>query len=164
MSYATPNDMTTYFDERAIRDLASDTGKPCEDLANDVKLLAILTAASGEVDASLTVANQYTPTQLGALTGGALELLKELTCALAFGRLLRRRPGNQHEETYKASAQWALDLLEELRKGHRVFGGATEQQSAGLVSITGPTAVTFGRLNLIRDRTDIFPARRIYTP
>lgn len=164
MSYATANDLIAYFDERVIRDLLSDSGEPVASLTGDAKLTAILSSASGEVDRALTVANQYTASDLANLAGSALDGLKEIVCSLAMGKLLRRRPGSDHEETLKGCVEWAENELEKLRKGQRVFGGSEAQKEAGAVGISGPTAVRFQQMGLMRDKTNFFPRRRVYTP
>jgi hypothetical protein len=161
---ATVADMLSFFDRNTIADLLSDTGTPAEDLPSNAVLLQLLSAARGEVELSLTVAEQYSSADLDGLTGYAADVEKKLECTICLGNLLTRRPGSDHEEVFESHIEWAQDILEKLRLGQRVFGGAVAQQAAGLVSVVGPSSFDTDRLHLITRHTNFFPHRRPYTP
>ena len=165
MAYADAADLLARFDERIIADLASDTGEPVGDITNDMKVDAALDDASGKVDSALTVATIYTPTELTALEGGSLALLKRITCELAMVFLIRRRQENMGNEELNQIGVQAEEYLDRLRKGERVFGGSEAQQGAGLPTIDGPSVAQYTRMNLIPDRTrNFYPLRGTRLP
>jgi phage gp36-like protein len=161
MVYATSSDLIIRYDKQTIADLLSDTGTPVADgnLATDSKLLAILTAASGRVDAAVMVSDNYTSEELAALTGNSLALLKDIVCDLAMVRLLRRRPEKFGDEGTVAAFKEAEEYLDRLRRGERLFD-VTSHKEAGLPTVDGPTANDYANLNLIPDRTKHFYPRR----
>ncbi len=167
MAAAAPSDMTTYFDARVLGDLLSDTGVAiAEDaLAANSRLLALLQGAEGRVLSALTVAEQYSPADLAALTGADLQLLKEMECYLAFSKLLGRRPGSEYRETYQEVVNEANEFLDRLRQGERVFSQAAAQKEAQQVAVAGPTARDYEQLNLLPDRVrNYYPSRQSRLP
>jgi hypothetical protein len=164
--YATPSDLTTYFDASVIADLARDDGQPAPDLSNTTTEPAIinsLSAASGQINAAVLVAAIYSVTDLGNLTGDDKQLLTEICCTLAMAKLIRRRPEKYGSEAYQAFVKDSEEYLDRLRKGERLFN-LPAPIDAGLPIVDGPTAVTMDRLNLITTRTkNFFPlaARRL---
>lgn len=159
-AYATSVDLVARYDEALIQDLCSDSGTPEVALASNAICTAALLSSSGRVEGACTVAGMYTPTQLAALTGNGLGLLKELVCDLAFVRLARRRPGKFADEILGAIVKETEDFLDRLRKGERLFYiEDAGQVEAGQASVDGPTAIDFTRLNLITSRTrNFYPA------
>jgi len=91
MAYATPTDLSARFDEAIIKDLASDTGDPVDNITTDTKVLAALDDASGRIESACTVSRLYSPDDLAGLTGNTLALLKRITCELAMAYLMGRR-------------------------------------------------------------------------
>ncbi len=158
MAYAASTDLTARYDANMVADLASDDGTPVADLAADAKVQAALDDASGQIDAAVTVARVYSTTNLAALTGNSLALLKRITCDLAMYYLMARRPekyGKNLSEFYEKADAY----LESLRKGNRVFA-VEANLDAGLPTIDGPGASDYQRLNLLPDRTkNFYPAR-----
>ena len=158
MAYADADDLASFFDERIIADLVSDSGDPDDSWNANPKLATLLAAASGRVEAACTVANHYLVADLAALTGNSLSILKDITCTLTMAMLIRRRQGRYVEE-YKEKIQEAEEYLDRLRKGERVFG-VSANQGAGEIDIQGPTTATYTKLNLIADRTQhYYPTR-----
>jgi len=158
VAYADADDLVSFFDERIIADLISDSGSPDESWRDNPKMTTLLNAASGRIDGACTVANHYLVADLAALTGNSLALLKDLTCTLAMAMLIRRRQGRYGEE-YKEKIEEAETYLDRLRKGERVFGVSANQE-AGEIDIQGPTTATYTKLNLIADRTlHYYPTR-----
>ncbi len=160
MAYAASTDLTARFDERTIKDLVSDSGEPVADLSSDLKAQAALDDASGRIDAAVTVAQHYSPTDLAALTGTDQAMLKRLTCELAMLFLMGRRQeawlGNDYERIEKRCE----DQLDRLRKGERLFGMEVNR-NAGLPTIDGPTTVGYHQLHLLRGRTHNFYPQRM---
>jgi hypothetical protein len=149
-AYATPADLLIYHDTRQIADTLKDddTREASGNIATNPVVLAMLRTASAEVEAAVTTGNRYRPEDLlemfdsaiipenqggdGILTGTVVggELLKKLTCDLAFWNLCKRRRQGLRPEAVSGALE-ALDLLERLRIGERIFPIA-ETQDAGL--------------------------------
>jgi phage gp36-like protein len=164
MAYATPQDLTHFYDESIVADLVDDGGEGVADLKTNPTLLALLDSASGRVESACSVASLYSPEDLAALSGTSKALLTELVCDLAMIRLLRRRQTTKYEEL-RNQIQDAEEYLDRLRKGERIFGGMAEVREAGLPAIEGPSIATYERLNLIPDRTrNFYPHRSSRLP
>ena len=163
MAYAAASDLVKRFDERDIADLASDDGTPVADLATDAKVTAALSSASGRINSAVMVADLYQAADLSGLSGDDAEFLKDITCALAMGFLLRRR-SSRYQEIYAAVVKQAEEQLELLRSGKNLFNVA-EVKSAGQPSVDGPTAAEYALQNGISDRTrNYYPARATRLP
>ena len=160
MAYAASTDLTARFDERVIADLASDSGEPVGDLSSDATVEAALDDASGRIDAAVTVAQHYTPTQLAALTGTDLALLKRLTCELAMLFLMGRRQESWLGNDYERLEKRVEDQLDRLRRGERLFG-LEANRNAGLPTIDGPTTTQYDNLHLLRGRVHNFYPERV---
>lgn len=153
---ATADDLIARYDERDIRDLVKDDGTAASgSLTANTLVLAALTSASGHVLAAAANSQNYTETDLAALTGNAQALLVDIVCQLAMVRLHRRRANNLNHEVFKALNEEAEAYLDMLRKGQRIFP-VEAHQAAGLPTIGGPTAVDYERMNLITSRTKHF--------
>lgn len=157
-AYAAYSDMIAFADERTVKDLLSDDGNYAGDPTTDTKLLALLQAASGAVEAAAGYSNLYDPDALAALVGNSQQLLKSLVCQLTMVLLVRRRPEKYGSEYWQAIRKEAEEYLDRLRKGERLFDDSTKRE-AGLPSVDGPTAVDYRNLNLIQSRTrNYFPS------
>lgn len=164
-AYATSADLIKRFDTNVIGDLASDTGTPIASSAfsTDDNITAALADATGEINSAVMVADLYTAAELAAVTGEDLEFLKRLTCDLAMGYLMGRRPEKYGEQAVKL-VEVARAHLELIRSGKRLFN-IQAKKDAGQPSIDGPTAVDYDNLNLIPDRTrNFYPARATRLP
>jgi len=162
MAFATPSDLVARFDERIVRDLASDSGDPIarQQVATNAVLLAALADAQGRIVSAVTVARHYSEEDLEALTGSSAALLTRLTCELAMAYLLRRRQEKYADEQYQRLREDAEDYLDRLRKGERLFG-LDANLDAGLPTIDGPTATTYQRLNMLPDRVHNYYPHRV---
>lgn len=157
--------MAARFDERTLRDLASDTGEPVADLASDGKIGVALEDASGRVDSALTVANLYSADDLAGLTGNSLALLKRIVCGIAMGYLWSRRHADVGNQDLHAAQQEAEEYLDRLRKGERLFASVAAARDAGTPEVDGPSALDYENLNLLPDRTkNFYPARATRLP
>lgn len=162
MAYADGSDLLDRFDARLIGDLVSDdnTQVAVADVPTNTVVLAALDDASGDIDAALLTARRYAAADLSGLTGNAQKHLKRITCEIAMAYLRRRRV-DFDPESAKAFMELAEGHLERLRKGINVFG-LDDQMDAGLPTVSGPSAVDFQNLNLMRDRVqNYYPARRL---
>jgi phage gp36-like protein len=152
MAYATADDLVTMFDERTLRDLASDTGQSATELSTNAAVLEALESGAGRIDAAVMVGDMYQPVDLANLTGHSLSLLKRMNGELALMYLMMRRPEKYGSDMFKALDERVETYLQQLREGQRLF--ATDNaKAAGLPSVDGPTAVEIQRLNLITART-----------
>jgi phage gp36-like protein len=126
MAYATVADLLLRYDSRRIGDLVSDNDTRVTNLADNVVVLEALKDASSMIDSSCRVANRYSQNDLNNLTSEAANLRKRLCCDLAFGYLIQRRGyGAAELETMAPGYINALDYLEKLRQGERVFDTTT---------------------------------------
>ena len=161
MAYATAADLSARFDERVLKDLASDDGTPVSNLAADANVTAALADASGLINTAIgSPASHYTTTELAALTGDALAYLKRITCSLAMAYLLGRRP-EKYGDDYKQITEHAMEVIDQLRRGLFVFN-ITEAKSAGLPNIDGLTVTQYQDLNLLPERVrNFYPIRQL---
>ena len=161
-AYADADDLVVYYDSRTIKDLLSDTGEPVGSLANNNKLTAILSAASGLIDSALRVGGLYDPDDLDALSDESQDLLKMYTCQIAMAKLILRRP-----EKWKAANDFQQDIdqiLDMFRSGARVFE-IDNNIAAGRPTIDGLRQADYTRLNMIPDRTrNFYPSRKQSLP
>jgi hypothetical protein len=157
-AYANYQDLLVFSDENTIKDLLSDTGNYAGDPATDPKFVAIANAASGQVQAACGVSQLYTATDLAALTGNSLALLKQIVCQLILVALVRRRPEKYASDGWQAVRKEAEEYLDRIRRGERLFDDSAKQ-AAGLPTVDGPTSLGYQRLNLLPSRTkNYFPS------
>jgi phage gp36-like protein len=161
MAYATPADMLSRYDARTIGDLVDDTNSQVtpEELATNPVLLTMLADASGDIEAVLSVGGRYLPADLNQLAGNARNFLVRICCDLALAHLMRRRPSLDAEKL-KALADLARQHLKELQDGIAIFP-SDAAIDASQPELTGPTAVDFRDMNLMRDRTRNYFPRRV---
>ncbi len=163
MPYADARDLIDRYDERTIYDLASDTGDPISDPESNSKVTQALEGASGAINAAVRVGDMYSPDDLLALEGDDAAYLKDLTCDLAMGRLIKRRP-EKYGDQYENITKTALEALEDIRKGAAVFP-VPENVAAGKPTVNGPRTEDYRRLNMIPDRTrNYYPNRKQRLP
>ncbi len=123
-AYATVADLQARFDTRDLAQWASDTGTPIASgsLATNPALLAMLSDASGIVELACLVGERYSVSDLqtlAAATGNSSAILKRIVCDLAVGMLIERRPFLEREPMQQYLH--ALDMLQEIRAGKRIF-------------------------------------------
>lgn len=132
MAYATPQDLLNRYDARRVADLVSDAGSRTLAPQSSPVVAACLDDASGQVDAACRVAQRYTAAELSGLTGNAQAMLVRLVCDLAYGMLVARRGYTANDAAVMAPREkFALDMLEALRRGERLFSGE-DQAEAGV--------------------------------
>lgn len=158
-AYATASDLKSRYDARTLGMLVSDTGTaiPEDSLANDTNISTALQDASGWVDSYALRAKRYTASNLSSLTGNSLNLLKRVVCDIAFALLVQRRPYAVPRDQL-VSYQSALDMLEQIRLGQRVFA-VDAVLEAGTAFQQPKDRTTVLNQNLLRDRSKVFPTR-----
>lgn len=168
--YATTAEFLLRYDARVIGDLVNDTDSQVDpsSLATDPVLLQMLADASGDIESALLVGERYSLNNLqpyhattnpAGLSDTSLALLSRMTCDIAYAMLLRRR-GEINPDKHSGILDLAEKYLKDLRSGSAVFG-LSPQEQAGHVKFSGVGTVEFSTLNLIRDRGNYYPARRI---
>jgi hypothetical protein len=149
--YCSAAELFNRHDWRMVADLINDGDGPRPTYAatlNSAVLAAILMDASGELESACVAGERYTPTDLqamldddragpGLLVAGA-GLITALVAHLAFWRLCQRRMPLSGDPTKVPGAKQALDALEALRKGERIFP-FQESADAGLPGTVDPS-------------------------
>ncbi len=157
--YATSSQLIQYVDARLVGDLCADNGARVTPtgIQTDPNVLAALSAGTGTINLAALIGNRYTVEQLEALTGDDAAILVMLNSWLALGILCERRGRDPEEHPgYKE----AKDILNRIEEGDKMFN--IPQQA--VPSENFMSAVQYGQLGLIRDRTPMFfPVRRRQT-
>ncbi len=165
MSYATGADLIARYDVDLIGDLATDDRETLDrDLvATSEKVTTALADASGEVEVALMAGGRYTIEQLQSLPGNGANHLKSIVCGLAMAALYRRRPEAARREFIDDLTADARAAIKSLRRGENVFGLA-EHIDAGVVELTGPSAIQLINRNGLAERMGRYfplPASRL---
>lgn len=123
-------------------------------------IAATLLSASGEVEAACLVGKRYQPTDLQSLTGSGLAFLEKLVADLAFWHLCQRRQPIAANPDNVPGARSAVDMLERLRIGERIFA-FDEAAAAGLPSVVEPAAANTwqGERQTVRQAQRFFGTR-----
>lgn len=134
-AYCTVAQFLQSYDVRTVGQLLSDTNVAytVTDINNigstaNLTLLALLQKASGMLESACLLGNRYAPADLSGLTGNSAQFLAGLVADLAMWLLWNRRP--DRKTPIPAQASVALDWLESLRTGDRIFG-TQEAMNAG---------------------------------
>lgn len=136
MNYITPAELKTYYDERRLYDLASDTGVPLTAAAYNTSTVVAtaIRAASAHIDSAVQVGRRYERTQLEDIVtasnaGGATdaeksraEPIKTLCAHIAFGIIVARR-GYAAAKLAEMAPMYsmALEQLNQLASGVRIL-------------------------------------------
>lgn len=138
-AYAAATDCTALRDWRQWADYLKDDNTrhaSAGAVEGDANVARALRWASAELESAVTIGNRYKPsdlTDMAASTTVSKELLINLVVDLAFWWVVKRRkPGIKPDQV--AGVGEALDMLERLRLGERVFP-FTDTQSAGLPDV-----------------------------
>lgn len=155
--------LLVYHDWQQVADLVRDGDAPrptqaevsTNSGAGTIVYRALL-AASGELESACIAGKRYAPADLSGLTGAGLELLQATVAHLAFWRLAQRRQPISADPSRVPGALQALQLLQMLRDGERIFP-TDEAADAGL-----PADVDTTRNNPNRCRRVVSVARRFF--
>lgn len=156
-SFITPAQFLVRYDYRWVGKNITDTGVPATEaqcLASPV-LAAFIEEASEMVMGASAVAARYSVDDLTTY-GGAL--LVRITSDLTMGLILKRRArAAEDNEAFTSAYREALDYLEQLRRGERIFYAVPNVPEAGLPTTQNlaPTPAALGQ-PLITDNSRIF--------
>lgn len=133
MAYLTRAEFLDRYDPRRVGSLVSDndTRVPQATMeAGDDILDAILADAESFINSALHASDRYEETDLAALTGDDLAILKRLNADIAYGLLIQRR-GHVGSvlETEAPGYSFAMQFLQMLRTGERVLNIATAKRA-----------------------------------
>jgi len=120
LAYATAEQLLDRYDPREIGDLVSEDENrvPERDLLNNSKLNRALEDASAQIRSAAFVAEKYSNVDLEGLAKAQDAFLVQITCDLAFGRLLTSRSlATEIVPDVERAQQW----LALLRLGERIF-------------------------------------------
>ncbi len=166
-AFATAQDMIDRYDVRTLGDLVTDDGTRVAEasLPDNDKLAKALQAATGKVLAACLRANRYTKAQLLALSGESRDYLIDITCAIAFWNLWRRKPYTDLKDQQGQAKQEADEALEMLRSGDHIFD-VSETREAGIPQIDTISRATIANdWELVADvarNGRFYPRRRTY--
>jgi phage gp36-like protein len=153
-SYASVADLLALKDYRTIAQLCSDDGAnpiPLADLPTNINLLTILSTASGELESAVLRSGIYQVTDLSGLSGVSLAYLKKIVCDIAMKLLYSRRPGPAPSETCINDYNSAMDALNNLANGVRIFS-FQQTQEAGLPQVYQMQTYDYINNNLVTAR------------
>jgi hypothetical protein len=160
-SYCPVEHFLKRYDRRTVADFVcydnTDRNDVIAGLATNDVLLTMLRDASGMVEAACLMSRRYTPADLAALTGVTAHLLCRLVADLAMGLLIQFKPNLN--VPYPASYQVALDTLERLSRGERIFS-TVEHAQAGVVESVVETPRDVDNRNMVTKISDRFFGRR----
>ena len=154
-AYASVSDLIARYDTNLIGELIKDDHEPATaaEISSSSVAETALVDASGQVEAAMLCGNRYSPTELAALEGNSLGLLKKIVCMIAFSELLGRR-GGIHLDQARFYDEQSRKYLEDLRTGKNLFNltDDTSNLLAATPSTEGPTVVEYTRQNLLPDQ------------
>jgi hypothetical protein len=157
--YADTNDFKLAFDERALKELGSDTDADGTVNSGNAIIQTALVRASDEVRTFTLRGGVYTAAQLDQIQSSGDWALKGLVCDIAFGILIARR-GGAIPDSVAARLEKADRTLRDLRDGKLVFGSmAPTKLEASLPSVSVIPAQVRGNLGMASDQP-FFPRRR----
>jgi phage gp36-like protein len=143
--WATTAQLQTRYDTRMLGGLVTDDDTIEGSLGTNSVLIAMLEDATSDVQSAVYQGEQYTPAQMATLDNAANPLLVRLVCDLAVGHLHARR-GRPTPPSVQDRVDSARDVLDEIRRGVRVFDGTQNreaQQHEGYTPSEGSLASNF---------------------
>lgn len=133
-AYLTAADFLARKDLRSVAQFCSDDpNNPVPDgsVATNPNLLAALNAASGMLESAVLTSERYSVSDLQSLSGVSSEYMKSLLADIGMYLIMTRRPGPSPPETVVTSYEMALQALDALSRGERIFA-FSETEQAGL--------------------------------
>ncbi len=163
VSYISPDEFLSRFDSNLVGELVSDQNLQVNstDLSTNPVLLTILADVSGMLESAACVGKRYGSEDLTAMaTSGTVsgQYLKRVCANLAIGMLRQRRGMIESDEKGGPYIQ-ALEALDKLRNGERIFTFA-ETEEAGLPSNVTLSPEEIERLNLFTNNFRYFGFRQ----
>ena len=139
-AYITPADFLARKDQRSVGQYCSFDGQDVLTYAElvgppvNVTLAAALNTASGALESAVLTSQHYAVTDLQALDGMSLEYMKTILSDIAMYEIVCNRPTNNPPETVSQKYQLALQALQDLSDGKRIFA-FQETADAGLPKV-----------------------------
>lgn len=157
MSFATPADLKTRYDERLLGQLVRDDGTKASSTAldTDTILQAALDDAAGDIVSACIVGQRYSEDDLNSLAGYSLDHLKRINCDVAMRYLADRRVHAKANEAIERIMERGEKYIKRLQDGETLFN-LTAQVAAAVPKVAGPTTQTLRNLNSITRRTRNF--------
>lgn len=149
-AYLTGEDFIAYKDMRSIAQYASDDPDnpvPDDQVATNPVVLKILMQASGMLESAVLSSQRYAVSDLQALTGASQEYMKSILADISMYKLVIRRPGANPPETTVTAYEEAMQALQALANGDRIFAFA-EVEEAGLPTTYSITPSDLYRANM----------------
>jgi len=156
---ATVSDLLSFYDERTIRELLTDSEVAITgDLTLNARLASMLRSSTGRLESACYVSGNYTPEELSNLADNAQALAAEIICSLVMVTLMRRRPERYPVETIKMMHDDSEAYIQQLRNGERLFeiNANRTHEEAGKEKISWPTIEQINDRNAITRRTKHF--------
>lgn len=104
--------------------------------------LRMVLAASGELESYALSGARYSPEDLQGLTGAQAAFLESIVAGLAVWKLAQRRHPGSAKPKDIPGVQMAVESLEALRKGERIFGIQEVQEAAVMDTVSIEPAET----------------------
>lgn len=144
-TYCSAAQLLIYHDWQQVADLVRDGNGPRPQRAalldpnqpSGAILAGLLGSATGQLNSAALIGNRYTPDDLAALTDAGLLYLQKIVADLAYWQLAQRRQPMSANPDSVPGAREALETLEKLKNGERVFAFA-ETADAGLPEVVVP--------------------------
>lgn len=155
--WASISELSARYDERVLGELASDTDTAAS-VSGNAKIVACLEDATAIVKSAVHQGKAYTESQMSTIASGGNPLLIRLVCDIAVHKLHARRM-RDIPNVVQSSYDESMDLLDELRKGMRVFD---ETQNSG-AQTAEPYAQPVAKrpTNLPISTSALYPSQRL---
>jgi phage gp36-like protein len=154
--WASTSQMATRYDERTLRGLISDDDDLAATVTEGGVLDALLEDATGVIQSAVYQGRTYTSDQMATLT--ASPLLIRLVCDIAIKMLFARRARDM-PSAVQQNYDEAMDILDEIRKGVRVFDSVQNAASQTVSGYVQPT--TTRPNNLPISSSPLYPSWRV---
>lgn len=118
--WASISELSARYDTRVLAQLVSDTDTAAGSISSNSILTAMLEDATAIVQSAVYQGQTYTSSQMATIAAAKNPLLIRLVCDIAVQKLHARRMRDMPSHL-QSSYDEAMDLLDELRKGTRVF-------------------------------------------
>ena len=147
VAYCTAAEMLSLHDWEAVAAYCHDSDGPRPQRATLLNpatpagaiLSRALSAASGRIDSAVRCGKRYSPQDLAGLTGTARDYLVKLTADVAYWTVAQRRAPVGSSPDNVPGVKDALEDVQQLAKGERIFG-LVEPAEAGLPVAVVPPA------------------------
>lgn len=144
------------YDERLLGELASDTDERVPITGNS-RLETALEDATAFVQSAVHQGQTYTESQMSSIVAGSNRLVIRLVCDIAIKHLHARR-AREMPSVVQSNYDDAMDILDDLRQGKRVFDAETNASSQTVATHAQPLATRANNLPI--SSSALYPAGR----